>query len=143
MTITVKLGAPWRHLANVAPAYGSVLGTVTRNGIDTGALILVDETGLYSQLNAGAMRSLPQAEVQAAIAAAEPGTRGGARPNSGPKPADGKRGDRFNVTVDEGSAEVLRSYGDGQLSLGIRRAALLVLREVGVRDEEVSIGIRR
>lgn len=60
--------------------------------------------------------------------------RGGARANSGPKPSDGKRGDRLNVTIDADSAALLRSYGDGALSLGIRRAALLVEREVGLRD---------
>lgn len=60
--------------------------------------------------------------------------RGGAGRGQGRKAADGKSGDRFNVTIDEDSVRILRSYGDGGLSLGIRRAALLVEREVGIRD---------
>jgi hypothetical protein len=33
---------------------------------------------------------------------------------------------RRNVTIDDASAEKLRAYGDGDLSLGVRRAAKLV-----------------
>lgn len=131
--ITVMLGAQWRHFTAIAPAYGAVLGTVTRDGIDSGALVRVDETGLYVQVNAGALRSLPQAETAAAIAAAREGQRGGAGRGQGRKPADGVRGTRRQVMLDDESAEILRDYGDGELSLGIRRAATLVEREVGSR----------
>lgn len=62
-------------------------------------------------------------------------TRGGAGRGQGRKAADGKSGDRLNVNLDAESAAILRSYGDGNLSLGVRRAALLVEREVGIRDE--------
>ena len=124
--ITVILGgSQWRRFTNVAPAYGSVLGTVTRDGFDTGALVLVDQSGLYCQLNAGALRSLPQREVIAAIEEAQRG--------QGRQPADGVRGTRRQVTLDDDSAAILRDYGDGELSLGIRRAATLVEREVGRR----------
>jgi len=132
--ITVHLGAPWRHFTAFVPAYGSVLGTVTRDGIDTGALVRVDATGLYVQVSAGALRALPQAETAAAIAAARGGKIGGAGRGQGRKPADGKRGERFNVTLDADSVEILRGYGGGELSRGIRLAATLVEREVGRRE---------
>ena len=132
--ITVQLGAPWRHFSNVVPAYAAVLGTVTRDGIDSGALVRVEATGIYCQMNAGALRSLPQDETAAAIAAARQGQHGGAGLGQGRKPRDGKRGERYNVTLDADSVEILRGYGDGELSRGIRLAATLVEREVGRRE---------
>lgn len=49
---------------------------------------------------------------------------GGARKGSGVKPADGATGlRRANITIDAASAETLRAFGDGDLSLGIRLAA--------------------
>ncbi|WKD28667.1 hypothetical protein NDQ72_01585 [Halomonas sp. KG2] len=44
-----------------------VLGTVTR-GDDTGALMRNSHTGIYAMANAGAIRSLDQRKVAAAIA---------------------------------------------------------------------------
>lgn len=46
-----------------------MLGTVTRGIGDTGALARVDATGQYVQLNAGALRTLPQRAVAAALSA--------------------------------------------------------------------------
>jgi hypothetical protein len=49
---------------------------------------------------------------------------GGPGRGQGRKPADGAKDlKRRNVTIDDESAEKLRAYGDGDLSLGIRRAA--------------------
>lgn len=60
--------------------------------------------------------------------------RGGARPGSGPKPADGKRGmTRRNVMLDDETVAQLRELGDGELSLGIRRAAA-ALRDSNARQ---------
>ncbi len=134
--ITVQIGAMWRHYSTVAPAYAAVLGTVTRDGIDSGALVRIEETGIYCQLNAGSLRSLPQLEVAAAIAAARQGQHGGAGRGQGRKPADGKRGTRRQVVLDDDSAAVLRAYGDGDLSVGIRRASVLVEEEVALRAVE-------
>jgi hypothetical protein len=54
---------------------------------------------------------------------ARPG-HGGPGRGQGRKSADGAKGlKRRNVTIDDESAEKLRAYGDGDLSLGIRRAA--------------------
>lgn len=53
--------------------------------------------------------------------------RGGAGRGQGRKPADGVCAvERKNVTLDAESIDTLRAYGDGDLSLGIRRAAGLV-----------------
>lgn len=53
--------------------------------------------------------------------------RGGAGRGQGRKPADGVGAvERKNVTLDAESIETLRAYGDGDLSLGIRRSAVLV-----------------
>lgn len=54
-------------------------------------------------------------------------SRGGAGRGQGRKAADGVGAvERKNVTLDAESIETLRNYGDGDLSLGIRRAAVLV-----------------
>lgn len=51
------------------PAGWEVIGTVT--DVDgTGALIRNRSTGIYCRANAGAIRSLPQRKVEAALAAA-------------------------------------------------------------------------
>ncbi len=50
------------------PAGGESLGTVTRDGYDTGALIRL-ASGQYVQGNAGSIRSLDSAAVDTAIAA--------------------------------------------------------------------------
>ncbi len=55
--------------------------------------------------------------------------RGGAGRGQGRKPADGKRGSRRNVVLDDASADTLRELGDGDLSLGIRMAAARLPRK--------------
>ena len=51
------------------PAGAEFCGTVTRDGHDTGALIRMG-TGVYVQGNAGAIRSLPQRDVERSLATA-------------------------------------------------------------------------
>lgn len=46
------------------------LGTVTRNGCDAGALVRIEATGMYLQVNAGVVRSLDTRKVVAALGAA-------------------------------------------------------------------------
>mgnify|MGYP003594287507 CR=1 FL=1 len=67
-TIKVNAAGNWRMYwgPSPLPLNSRVLGTVTRDGFDTGALILVEATGLYVQGNAGAIRSLPQRAIQSA-----------------------------------------------------------------------------
>lgn len=56
---------------------------------------------------------------------AAPGQHGGARAGSGPKPqtSDGGTMTRRNVSLDDTTVELLKAFGDGELSEGIRRAA--------------------
>ena len=64
--------------ASPLPAGAECCGTVTRDEYDTGALIRMG-TGIYVQGNAGAIRSLPQRDVERSLAAASIGRLGGAK----------------------------------------------------------------
>ena len=64
--ITIDPAGAWRLYATTIPAGAEVLGTITQ-GPEIGALIRYRSTGLYAQLNAGAVRSLDQRKVQAAL----------------------------------------------------------------------------
>lgn len=122
--LTVSIGGAWRLYSNTIPAGSRALGTVTRDISDTGALVLIEATGLYVQVNSGAVRTLPQNKVASAIEVARAGTHGGPGRGQGLKAADGATGlKRVNVSLDEASIDALRKFGDGELSLGIRRAA--------------------
>lgn len=75
MTLKIEVNlhaSPWSYAgkpgANMPPMGYGYIGTVTRNGCDTGALA-VSATGYYIQVNCGAVRSLPQAETRAAYQA--------------------------------------------------------------------------
>lgn len=121
--ITVDLGGNWRLYATHLPATGRALGTV-KIGVETGALVYIERTGVYVRHNAGCSIALPQRKVQEVIDAARAGSQGGPGRGQGLKAADGATGlERKNITIDPASAEVLRKLGDGDLSLGIRRAA--------------------
>jgi len=69
--LAVEVDGNWRLYANTLPAGAEALGTVTRGAGETGALIRYAGTGLYAQINAGAVRSLDQRKVRAAIEAAQ------------------------------------------------------------------------
>lgn len=121
--LTVDLGGKWRLYTSTLPTNSRALGTITRDIGDTGALVQIEATGLYIQVNAGAVRTLPQSKVVAALAEVRTG-QGGPGRGQGIKASDGATGlKRTNITIDPGSAETLRAFGDGDLSLGIRRAA--------------------
>lgn len=75
--ITINTRGPWKlywtsPLINGATA----LGTVTRDGYDTGALIRT-AVDVYVQGNAGAYRSLPQSDIIVALHMAAVGAAGG------------------------------------------------------------------
>lgn len=62
-------GAPKFYLLPAgAPPGWEVIGTVT-DADGTGALVRNKTTGIYCRANAGAIRSLPQHKVEAALAA--------------------------------------------------------------------------
>lgn len=67
--LAVDLSGKWRLYSNTIPQGSQVLGTVTRDAGDTGALVIT-AAGLYAQVNAGVVRALPQSKVAAAVAQA-------------------------------------------------------------------------
>lgn len=107
--LTIDSAGNWRLYANKIPAGAVPLGTVTRDGADTGALVRYEATGLYAQINAGAVRSLDGRKVAAAL-----GTTG--------RPAEIEDGRRVSVYLDPASIAAAEALGDGSISAGIRRA---------------------
>ena len=65
--LAVDVNGKWRLYTNTLPAGAIPLGTVTRSGYDTGALVHIGTTGLYVQVNAGVVRMLDQRKVKAAL----------------------------------------------------------------------------
>jgi len=63
----VNTSGNWRLYTNNIPAGSTALGTVTRDEIDTGALVRIEATGAYVQVNAGVIRSLDGRKVAAAL----------------------------------------------------------------------------
>ena len=64
--LTVNADGNWRLYSNTIPPGADALGTVTK-GTEMGALIRYRSTGVYAQLNAGAVRSLDQSKIRAAL----------------------------------------------------------------------------
>lgn len=128
-TMSVELGGDrWRIFWGLMPLPGNarVIGVVAINGLGWGALLLMP-AGIYMQGNGGVCSSLDQSLVRDALSKARAGSHGGAGRGAGRKVADGATGlRRRNITIDDGSAERLKALGDGDLSLGIRRAADLL-----------------
>lgn len=65
--LTVNTDGDWRLYTKTIPVNSTPLGTVTRDGLDTGALVRIDATGHYAQVNAGALRALDGRKVAAAL----------------------------------------------------------------------------
>ncbi len=107
--LTVDANGNWRLYTNTLPANATPLGTVTRDVGDTGALVRMDKTGVYAQINAGAIRNLDGRKVAAAL-----GITG--------RPEEMDGGKRVNVYLDAASLERARDIGNGNISDGIRIA---------------------
>ena len=121
--LTVTLGGNWRIWSNTIPVGSRALGTITRDIGDTGALVQIEATGIYVQVNAGVVRTLPQAKIAAAVETARAGAHGGPGRGQGIKAADGATGlKRVNVSLAEASSAAAKALGDGEVSLGSRRA---------------------
>lgn len=106
--LTVDINGNWRLYTQTIPKNSTPLGTVTRGGYDTGALVRL-ASGVYVQVNAGVIRRLDGRKVAAAL-----GTAG--------RPPKMGGGGRINVYLDAASVEAARRLGEGNVSLGIRRA---------------------
>ena len=107
--LTVDLNGNWRLYTNTLPANSTPLGTVTRDESDAGALVRIEATGVYVQVNAGAIRSLDGRKVAAAL-----GTAG--------RPAEMTGGKRTNIYLDGDGRSVAEKLGNGNVSEGIRIA---------------------
>ena len=107
--LVVDTNGNWRLYTNTIPANSTALGTVTRDEGDTGALVRIEATGVYVQVNAGAARSLDGRKVAAAL-----GTAG--------RPAEMAGGKRRNIYLDAASREKAERIGNGNVSEGIRIA---------------------
>ena len=112
--ILVDIAGPWKLYAGPLPTGVEPIGTVTRDEGETGTLVRIIATGIYAQLNAGAISSLPQRKVAAALTAAGYHSAG--------RPAEMEDGRRRNVYVDDASWERALKLGNGNASAGIRAA---------------------
>ena len=115
--IVVDTNGNWRLYTNSIPAGCTVLGTVTRDGAETGALVQT-EAGIYSMLNASVYRGLEQRKVAAAL---------GIEQTTVGRPAEMQGGKKVNTYLDAESVAIATRLGNGNVSEGIRKA----LKQVG------------
>lgn len=111
--LTVDPGGNWRLYTNSMPAGCTALGTVTRGG-ETGALVIT-EAGIYSMLNERVYSTLDQRKVNAAL---DPEDGRG-------RPTEMDGGKRRNIYIDAASWDMALNLGDGNASVGIRKALAL------------------
>ena len=104
--LTVDANGNWRLYTNAIPANSTPLGTVTRDIGDTGALVRMDKTGVYVQVNAGTIRSLDGRKVAASL-----GTTG--------RPAEMDGGKRTNIYLDADGRATAERFCYGNISDGI------------------------
>lgn len=116
--LTVDADGNWRLYTNTLPANSTPLGTVTRDGVDIGALARINATGLYVQVNAGVIRNLDGRKVAAALGMAG-------------RPAVMAGGKRVNVYIDDESLAIAAKLGGGNVSNGIRTA---LARAAAIKD---------
>ena len=107
--VMVDTTGNWKLYTNTLPANSTPLGTVTRDDFDTGALVRIDATGVYVQVNAGSIRILDGRTIAAAL-----GTAG--------RPSEMEGGKRVNVYLDAESIAIATRLGNGNVSDGIRKA---------------------
>jgi hypothetical protein len=108
--LAVDTNGNWRLYTNTIPAGSTPLGTVTRDGTDTGALVRIEATGVYVQVNAGSIRCrLDGRKVAAALGKAG-------------RPPEMSGGKKVNTYLDAESIAIATRLGNGNVSAGIRKA---------------------
>lgn len=107
--VTVNVNGNWQLYTNTLPANSTPLGTVTRDESDSGALVRIETTGAYVQVNAAVIRSLDGRKVAAAL-----GTAG--------RPSEMEGGKKVNTYLDAKSIATAKQLGNGNVSDGIRKA---------------------
>jgi len=107
----IEPGNPRRYQPNDLPGWQIV--AEVRRGAARGALVYNPSTDGYRMARAGALSSLDQREVRAAL---------GIEPVEPGRPNEMESGGRRNIYLDALSIERAREAGDGNLSLGVRIA---------------------
>ena len=107
--LAVDTNGNWRLYTNTIPANSTPLGTVTRDESDTGALVRIETTGAYVQVNAGAILRLDGRKVAAALGIAG-------------RPEELSGGRKVNTYLDADSIAIAARIGNGNVSEGIRKA---------------------
>lgn len=111
--LTADIHGEWRLYTNTIPAGSSPIGTVTRgdDDCDTGALVLIEATDTYVQVNSGEIRSLDQRQIIEALRASE---------------SEIQLSEiilkRVNIMLDAESLQIATQLGGGNISAGIRIA---------------------
>ncbi|MBK7542811.1 MAG: hypothetical protein IPI57_13775 [Candidatus Competibacteraceae bacterium] len=77
--LTANPAGNWRLYSETLPDGATPIGTVTRDGNDTGALVRFQSTGRYAQVNCGAVRNLDGRKVAARSACCPAARLGRAR----------------------------------------------------------------
>ena len=109
--LTADIQGEWRLYTTTLPAGSTPIGTVTRGGDDgdTGALVLIEATDTYVQINSGKIRSLDQQKIIEALKASE---------------SEIQLSDivlkRVNIMLDTESLQIATRLGRGNVSAGIR-----------------------
>lgn len=104
----VDVNGDWRLYTDTLPTDSSSLGTITRDGNDTGALVFIHSTEKYAQVNNGVSRDLDGRKVAAALG------------YSGRKKTLAK-GRHVHIYLDQETIDKAAEIGDGNISEGIRK----------------------
>ena len=107
----IEPGEPRRYQPNDLPGWQIV--AEVRRGTEQGALVYNPSTDGYRMARAGALSSLDQRDVRAAL---------GIGPAAPGRPSEMEGGGRRNIYLDAASIESARAAGDGNLSEGVRTA---------------------
>ncbi len=65
--LTVDTDGNWRLYTHILPPGSRAIGVITSGSTEAGALVLIEATAQYVQINAGVMRNLPQHKVRGAL----------------------------------------------------------------------------
>lgn len=125
MKILIDLQGNYKTYTKTLPVGATVIGTVSTDGQDPGAIVQFADTGKYAQVNQSHVRDIDQ--TLAAIAHCEAMTRPACvknnRPIGRPRMSQTERMSLYSVNLDTATADYLRGLGNGNLSAGIRKIA--------------------
>lgn len=128
MKMLIDLQGNYKTYTKILPVGATVIGTVSTDGQDPGALVQFADTGKYAQVNQNHVRDIDQ--TLAAIAHCEAMTRPAYVKNNRPigRPAlnlaDPMRPRVINLN--QTTVDILKAIGNGNLSAGVRIAADMV-----------------